>query len=404
MRKFQATPAVVAKLGAAAGFAIALTACGGGGGEAAINNAPPPSPPPPAVQSGVFKDSNVTGLDFVSGQESGTTGSDGRYTCETGNSVTFSVGAVELGSADCATLAAPPSLVASGLFDDPEVVNMARFLLMLDGDEDPTNGISISDDLRTMADSWPQVDFSAADLAAELTVPISDIMSVEQRMAGPPDSATALAHLDDTLACAYSGAFTGTLSGSNTGAVAMIFARNLRGRSQDEFSWQAFDPNESFILSTSGPYQLAARPSLDSRPFDQTVLIDAVFDTPDSLSGNWDYPPEARSGAFSANRIGGDTAEFRMTGGFSTAEGSGVLVLDIEGTSVTGEAFEVFEGGSFDITGNLVGTNLDIQAVGAGETIDATGVVTLDADGTPVRVSGNLQGGGSFTAVGCRLN
>ena len=400
--KHSKSTAVISVLGAVA----ALTACGGGGGEEVVSNAPPPPPPPPAVLGGVFKDSNVGGLGFESGQENGVTGSDGRFTCETGNTVTFSVGAVELGSADCVTLVAPPSLITSGLFDDPVAVNIARFLLMLDGDEDASNGISISDDLQTMADSWPQVDFSAADLAAELAVPISDIMSVEQRMASPPDAATAFAHLDETLSCAYSGAFVGTFEGTNNGAIGMIFTRGLRGRPADEFVWRAFDPNEEFVLSTGGPYQLSARPSLDSRPFDQSVLIDATFDTPDSLLGNWQFPPESSSGTFTANRIGGDTAEFRMTGDFFPAEGgAGVLVLDIDGSSVTGEAFEVFEGISYDITGTINGTSIELQATGGGETVDATGVLTFDSAGTPIQVNGDLlDGGGQFTAAGCRLN
>lgn len=403
MGQFKTTTAII-KLGVASGLVAVLAACGGGE-EEATSNAPPPPPPPPAVQSGVFKDSNVSGLSFESGRESGITGTDGRFTCETGNTVTFSVGAVGLGSADCATLAAPPSLFAGGLFDDTGAVNMARFLLMLDGDEDPANGIGISDDLQTMADSWPQVDFTAVDFPAELTVPISDIMSVEQRAATPPDSATAFAHLDDTLSCAYSGAFVGTLSGTSSGAVVMAFARRLFGFSLDEFSWQAIDADGEFGLFTSGPYQLAARPSLDSRPFDQTTLIDAIFDTPDSLSGNWEFPPESASGTFTANRIGGDTAEFRMTGSFSSPDAAGVLVLDIDGGTVTGEAFDVFGGVSFDLSGSVTGANIDIQAVGGGETTNATGMLTFDSAGTPVRVVGDLLGdGGRFDAVGCRLN
>ena len=51
-------------------FAVWLTACGGGGGDGGgtIDNTPPPPPPLEAVQNGVFKDSNVSGLGFVSGQ------------------------------------------------------------------------------------------------------------------------------------------------------------------------------------------------------------------------------------------------------------------------------------------------------------------------------------------------
>ncbi|MEO1035927.1 MAG: hypothetical protein AAFX44_10240 [Pseudomonadota bacterium] len=387
--------------------AAVAAACGGGGGDdgGPAANQPPPPPPPSATQSGVFKDANVTGLSYVSGQQSGVTDGNGRYTCETGQSVTFTVGSVELGSTDCATLASPPALVASGELDDPAAVNMARFLLMLDGDEDPSNGITIGTDLQAMADSWQQIDFAAADFATEVAVQIADIASVEQRTAALPASADALAHVEETLSCAYSGAFVGQLAGSNTGAVAFAFAPRLFGFAEDEFSFQAFDANEEFVLATSGPYRVAALPSLDSSSFDQTVIVDAGFDTPDSLTGTWSFPPESRSGTLSATRLGADTGRYRVTGTFGGTDFAGVLVLDIAANgAITGEAFEVGEGTSFTIVGEFDGTNVGLEIDGGDETLTAIGFGTIDADGTPERIDGELSNGGTWRAAGCRLN
>ncbi|MEL7298347.1 MAG: hypothetical protein AAGJ86_11860, partial [Pseudomonadota bacterium] len=103
---------------------IVLTGCGGGGGDDAIALPPVPTPPPVSdITEGVFKDSNVAGLSYVSGGESGVTTADGRFTCETGETVTFSIGAVQLGTADCATLLSPASLIGDGTLDAPGVLN-----------------------------------------------------------------------------------------------------------------------------------------------------------------------------------------------------------------------------------------------------------------------------------------
>jgi hypothetical protein len=127
--------------------------------------------------------------------------------------VTFSIGQIVLGTAECSTLLHPPALRGSGSLFDPEALNIARLLLMLDGDQYPATGITISTGLRDIADNWAPVDFGAADFAAELVRIIADIASIEGRtVAAPPTTADAFSHLDASLACAYSGAFRGTFS------------------------------------------------------------------------------------------------------------------------------------------------------------------------------------------------
>jgi hypothetical protein len=143
----------------ASALLLIMVGCGGGGdGDGGtIDNTPPPPPPLEAVQNGVFKDSNVSGLDFESGLEIGITDANGRFTCETGKDVTFSIGSVVVGQAECTTLIMPPSLVTSGAIDDLETLNIARFLQMLDEDGSPTDGlptdgIEIASDVQTLAE------------------------------------------------------------------------------------------------------------------------------------------------------------------------------------------------------------------------------------------------------------
>ena len=395
---------------AGAGLSL-LTGCGGGGGDAPA--APPPLPPPPppaAVQTGVFKDSNVAGVDFVSGGEAGTTAADGRYTCETGNSVSFAVGAVELGSMACGTLASPPELVASGRFDDPEAVNIARFLQVLDLDGAPENGITISTGLQQVADSWPDVDFTAADLDSQLVSVFADLQSVDNRtVTESPLADDALAQMDAALSCGYGGAFVGSFTGSRSGSVSFVFARNLRGFSPDEFSFFAFDPNEEFRLSTGGPYDLSTRSSVDSTPFDQTVQIQAQFSDVNTLSGTWSFPPEAASGTLTASRFGGDTGQVRFVGEFFANEARGVVVLrGGETQAIEGEAFDVIGNTMFEISGVVdQASGFTLTITDGTETFDATADIYIDQGGTQ-RIDGSWDDGsefgGQFSVVGCRLN
>ncbi|MEO0996424.1 MAG: hypothetical protein AAFX58_02790 [Pseudomonadota bacterium] len=407
MKTYSENTAVFLRLGASG---LLLSACGGGGGGESLPPPPPVPPPPPAVQTGVFKDSNVAGIDYVSGAETGTTGDDGRYTCETGNTVSFAVGAVELGETDCTTLASPPELVGNGQFDDPQAVNMARFLQLLDLDEDPVNGITISADLQQMADNWPALDFASADLDAQLTTVFSDIQSVDGRtVTESPSAADALAQMDAALACGYGGAFVGSFDGTNAGTVAFVFARSLFGFSPNDLLFLAFDPAEEFQLSTSGPYEPSTRTAVDSSAFDQTVLIDAQFDDPDTLSGSWSFPPESASGNLTASRFGGSTGQTRFVGQFAGNETRGVIVLRGGETSdIVGEAFDVVDNTEFSITGIVdQATGFTLTVSDGASTFDATANLFIDTGGSP-RIDGSwddgTQAGGQFQTVGCRLN
>ena len=74
-----------------------FAACGGGG-----SSPPPPTggpPPPPATEVGVFIDSPVEGLGYQSGgRNPGTTDAEGMFVYEVGQTLSFSVGGVRLGT------------------------------------------------------------------------------------------------------------------------------------------------------------------------------------------------------------------------------------------------------------------------------------------------------------------
>ena len=387
---------------------VLLTGCGGGGGEDSIALPPVPTPPPVSdVTEGVFKDSNVAGLSYVSGSESGVTNEDGRFTCETGETITFSIGAVQLGTADCATLLSPASLIGDGTLDAPGVLNMASLMFMLDGDEDETNGLSISPELQTMAESWPAIDFTATDFSAEIVVPLSDIASVEQRVPFDwTDVPTLLRdHLERTLGCAYSGVFIGELSGDSNGAVVIRAHREVFYSNVYDLEWIAYDPEEG-QRSTIAIFDIQMSPTFETSIINDPTEISGRFETSDTIRGTWALPAENASGTFVANRLGTDRADQRLSTTFSTNDGgNGVMVLEITDGVLTGEAFELTERQSYDVTGDIVGDDVSLTARSGTDTITATGSIReRDINGSPTEILGSLDVGGSFFGKGCRLN
>ncbi|HEB66308.1 MAG TPA: hypothetical protein ENI93_00005 [Gammaproteobacteria bacterium] len=183
---------------------LSLAACGGGGSGEPTGSAPT------GLRFGQFKDSNTAGLHYDTGTRSGITDEAGWFSYEPGEKVVFAVGNVVLGSAPGKPVVTPQDLVPGGGSGDTEVLNRVRFLMMLDADGNPDNGITISPEVRQAANGWSQVDFTTGDLALEL----ADIMSSAREADGGthllPGATEAQAHLEATLYCALAGIYTGS--------------------------------------------------------------------------------------------------------------------------------------------------------------------------------------------------
>ncbi len=94
--------------------------------------------PGPSTLTGVFLDCEVQGLTFQSGTNTpGVTDENGTFTYTPGQTLSFSVGGVQLGTLDDGASVCTP-------FDFVIPENIARFLQSIDGDGDPTNGIDVS--------------------------------------------------------------------------------------------------------------------------------------------------------------------------------------------------------------------------------------------------------------------
>ena len=384
---------------------LLLAGCGGGGGgeRPPPDNRPPPPPPPPPVITGVFKDLNVSGLAFTSGQQSGITSANGRFTCETGNNVAFSIGGVILGQAACATLVTPTQLVPVDADFQLQVANIARFLQMLDVDGDPDNGIVLSELLQQIADNWLPVDFRTNDLANDVVMIMSDAASVDGTVHALPSEREALVHLSETLSCAYAGAYAGTFSGSNSGAAGMVigWGRPSVGFLPNSFQWQGIDAVNEFEVfgGGSGSITILDLPQIDHTDPSLAGPIAAQFETPDRITGTWS------GGNVTLNRIGADNGgRYRFVGYASGNEVAAYISLNLTNTSFAGEAFDVVSGTTFSVSGSLSGSAVTLSAAGGGETLTGSGTLESNANGSPREILGSLSDGSSFSIAACRLN
>lgn len=373
-----------------------LAACGGGGGDGGGGGT--------ETASGVFKDSNVSGLNYESGSQAGSTGADGSFTYEVGQATTFSAGGVTIGSTTGQSVVTPIDLVPGGSSSTLQVQNIVRFLLMLDTDGDSTNGISISPAVQTIADTWAQVDFTAADMATELASIISDAASVDGTAHALPDIATAQSHLESTLLCVRAGAYRGTFTGSDNGPFGVLIDATT-----GFLSGFAFANLDQELLSLSGITAISfdQNAAFISGEASSGATFSGQFTGPDQIGGTWELLPE--TGTFSGSRIGGAAnAALRFTGSF-IGDAFGLFVFDVDTSdNVTGVAYTVLAlaDGTTDeliaFSGTLSGTNL--TATIADNTATLTGTLDKNAgtlSGTWNDADGNT---GTFSGSGCKLN
>ncbi|GLQ32549.1 hypothetical protein [Litoribrevibacter albus] len=171
-------------------FSAILTACGGGGGGGSSDN----------TFKGTFYDSEVSGLRYVSPSFSGKTDSKGRFDYEPGETISFYIGDMLLGTTTARQAVTPIEIIDSVYQDvieetttdtttpeDPDAepqpepepetdqereareakelaefterrekrrdrgtINMVRFLMSLDSDKNPDNGIQISNSVHSL--------------------------------------------------------------------------------------------------------------------------------------------------------------------------------------------------------------------------------------------------------------
>src|SRR5450631_262857 len=273
---------------------------------------------PGTTMRGVFRDFKVSGMMYRSGTMSGITDQDGRFLYQIGQPVTFSVGAVTLGTVTVGKpVVTPVDLLVNGSGNSTYVINVVRFLSMLDQDGDSTNGIQISAGVTAAAAHWAQLDFATTDLPSALAPLVSEAMAADGGTHVLPDAAAAKSSLASNYYCTYSGGFVGTYQGSSPdsgyGLIAIAFTPDGVGNVHTD------------DLASNNGLKGNSSPGLGS--LDGSFQVDLTGADPPGVSGSFSgadwIEGSFQSGAdikhFSAARIGGSSDAYqRYTGGFSS--------------------------------------------------------------------------------------
>jgi len=111
-----------------------LVSCGGGSGSVSSE----------AINSGQFYDSPVANVEYsTSSGLSGKTDDNGTFKYRNGDTITFKIGDVVLGTTEARKIITPIDLVSN---NTENVLIISAFLLALDEDDDPSNGIQVKSD------------------------------------------------------------------------------------------------------------------------------------------------------------------------------------------------------------------------------------------------------------------
>lgn len=261
--------------------------------------------PTVTTAQGVFYYSLVQGLGFSSGSQSGVTDADGQFTYEivdeTVQGVTFSVGAVTLGHIEQAKpLVTPSDFAPQADVTSPEVLNRVRFLMMLDEDGDPTNGIAISEQVQAAAESWPQVDFTTEDLPAALAEIADSARAADGGEHAIVSAAVAEETYTTSFRCLYEGVFAGQRSGGTPGS-----NRVALRVSHDQGVWVLGDGplmGEGLALGLNAGL-LTPSATAGFTATRESLQLAATFTEPNRIVGQLSGP---LSDTVSLDRIGGD--------------------------------------------------------------------------------------------------
>ncbi|MDO6748148.1 hypothetical protein [Gilvimarinus sp. 1_MG-2023] len=147
----------------------------------------------PSLLTGVFIDSAVANLDYQTASTSGQTSPNGEFQYAAGESVTFSIGDLQLPVVVGGSVITPMDLVGTADPRDKQVLNIVRLLLTLDKDGDSDNGIEIADEAKTVA---TQVDFTLSANAFASSAAVVNLIA----NAGQDSTVNELVSVDDAQA------------------------------------------------------------------------------------------------------------------------------------------------------------------------------------------------------------
>ena len=154
------------KIGSISLLALCLAACGGGGGGGDSGSATPPvTPPTSASLTGTLYDSAVAGASYsTSSGLAGTTDGAGHFHYNAGDTVTFKIGNVTLGSVKAASLITPLDLSSANF----NTLNNLLVLLQSLDNHSNANALTITPDAIAKLTTALDLNASSNAFAAQL--------------------------------------------------------------------------------------------------------------------------------------------------------------------------------------------------------------------------------------------
>lgn len=232
--------------------AVMLVACGSS--EKAADSKQP--------VNGVFLDAAVEGLDYTTAGVKGSTRADGGFTCNVGETIAFTLGGLNLGSANCSAILSPLNLANSTNHKDDSVVNRLLALQLLDADNDPANGIQIDAAVKTALSSQ-SLDFAAS--ATSFNGAMSTLLSklpanYQTRTVDNDRRALVREHFEDTLASKIGTPVADSINQTNV--LGTVSATVTRYQIQADSSF--FVPYEGNIAAVKADFPKGFLPSYGS--------------------------------------------------------------------------------------------------------------------------------------------
>lgn len=207
-------------------IATTLISCGGGGGSTYDSGGTTGT-----FATGVFLDSPVEGLNYeTSSGLSGTTNTDGTFSYKTGDSVTFKLHNITLGSGSASGVMFPKDMVSSLLNADltdaereqslKQAHKIAQLLQSLDDDGNADNGINITGLTTAQVNSLTATANAISDILTDHTKDLTanDLTGIIPTASGGTFTsiASATAHVEKTFANQKEYAFKGIVIDTNT--------------------------------------------------------------------------------------------------------------------------------------------------------------------------------------------
>ncbi|MCG7198373.1 hypothetical protein MD273_01410 [Marinobacter pelagius] len=158
-------------------LALALSACGGDNGSASSSAQTDDTAAPEDTKTGVFTDSAVANIQYQTETQSGFTNALGEYEYVEGETVTFSIGGIELPPVPATGRVTPADMTAVESSTD-QLTNILRLLQSLDEDGNPDNGITITAETHTaLENALLVVDQPAAEFEAQFANEVATTVS-----------------------------------------------------------------------------------------------------------------------------------------------------------------------------------------------------------------------------------